>query len=189
MGGYLALQAAARHPDLVANVVLIESPIPTGWRSQVLTLAQLTGLAYRAGPAPVASRRRDTWTSREAARAFFASKQFVAAWAPGVLDDFIEHAIVDIAAGVTLKIPRNTERDIYAHVVHREALLSVRRLKRRGIPLDFICGERSEEIRLAGLAANERLFAPRFHRMPSGHLIPLEEPAACAGVVIQALQA
>ena len=102
MGGYLALQVAARHPDLISDVVLIESPIPTGWRSQVLTFSQLTGLAYRAGPAPIAARRRDTWPSRAAAKEFFADKKFVQRWAPGVLDDFIAHAIVAGEDGVTL---------------------------------------------------------------------------------------
>ena len=86
------LQAAVRHMDTIRDVVLIESPIPTGWRGHTLTFAQLTGFAYKSGPAPIAARRRDSWPSRAAAREFFAGKTFVKAWADGVLDDFIEHA-------------------------------------------------------------------------------------------------
>jgi pimeloyl-ACP methyl ester carboxylesterase len=187
MGGYIALQAAARHIDEIRDVVLIDAPIPTGWRANVLTLAQLTGLAYKSGPAPIAARRRDTWPSREAAREFFAGKAFVQWWADGVLDDFIEHAIVDIKAGVTLKVPRDTERDIYAHIVHRSALKALRRLQRGGVNVSFIAGERSDELRLAGIEENERLFAPRFTRLPTGHLVPMEAPQACADAVLNAL--
>ena len=188
MGGYIALQAAARHMDTIRDVVLIDSPLPTGWRANVLTFAQLTGLAYKSGPAPVAARRRDTWPSREAARAFFARKAFVRSWADGVLDDFIEHAIVDCDEGATLKVPRDTERDIYAHIVHRSALKALRRLQRGGVNVSFIAGQRSEETRLAGFDENERLFAPRFQRLATGHLIPMEAPQACADAVISALK-
>ena len=188
MGGYIALQAAVRHMDTIRDVVLIDSPIPTGWRANLLTFAQLTGLAYKSGPAPIAARRRDTWPSREAAREFFAGKAFVQSWADGVLDDFIEHAMVDCDDGVTLKVPRDTERDIYVHIVHRSALKALRRLQRGGVNVSFIAGERSEEARLAGFAENERLFSPRFVRMATGHLVPMEAPQACADAVLQALR-
>ena len=189
MGGYLALQAAARHPDHICHVVLIDSPIPTSWRAQILNFSQLTGLAYKAGPAPIAARRRDVWPSRSAAFDFFAEKNFVKRWAPGVLDDFIEHALVDCADGVTLRVPREVERDIYAHLAHRAARMALGRLQRRGVPVSFISGEHSEEMRMAGTPANARLFAPRFQRLPHGHLIPLEAPHACAEAVTKALKA
>lgn len=186
MGGYLALQAAARHPEVVSAVVLIDSPIPTGWRGKLLSVSQLTGLAYRAGPAPIAARRRDHWSSREGAREFFAGKAFVQRWAPSVLDDFVAHALVPAAdGGVTLRVPRNTERDIYAHLVHGSALRALQRLRRSGIRVYFIAGTESEETRMAGYAQNERLFAPHFHALPTGHLIPMETPAGCAALVLK----
>ena len=187
MGGYIALQAAAQHKDTIRDVVLIDAPIPTGWRANLLSFAQFTGLAYKSGPAPIAARRRDAWPSREAAREFFAGKAFVQAWADGVLDDFIEHGIVDGVDGVTLKVPRDTERDIYAQIVHRSALKALRCLQRDGVKVSFIAGVRSEETRLAGFAENERLFAPRFTRLETGHLIPMEAPQACADAVLNAL--
>ncbi len=187
MGGYLALQVAARHPELISDVVLIESPIPTGWRSQVLTFSQLTGLAYRAGPAPIAARRRDTWPSRAAAKEFFAGKKFVQRWAPGVLDDFIEHAIAATNDGATLRVPRDTERDIYANIVHRSARADLYRLTRSNVRVSFIAGKFSDELRFAGASDNERLFAPNYVELPHGHLIPLEAPLACATAVLAAI--
>ncbi len=191
MGGYIALQAAARHPESVAQVVLIDAPIPTGWRSQLLSATQRSGLAYRFGPAPIAARRRDSWPSRAAAREFFAGKAFVQRWAPGVLDDFVEHALVGGDAGgeVRLRVPRDTERDIYAHIVHRAARRALRALQRQQVKISFIAGQFSAETRMAGAQANARLFAPRFQVLPHGHLIPLEAPAACAGAVLRAIAA
>lgn len=188
MGGYLCLQAAAARPT-VGAVILIDSPIPTGWRAQVLSFAQLTGLAYRAGPAPVAARRRDRWPSRAAAAEHFASKPFVQRWAPGILDDFLDHALERNHDGsLRLRIPRHAERDIYAHIVHGAARRALSVLRRRGVPVHFIAGEHSEEIRLAGRAENRRLFSPHWHVLPTGHLIPFEAPGACAERIAEILQ-
>lgn len=187
MGGYLALAAAAKHRDAVRAVVLVDSPIPTGLRRSLLSLTQATGLIAHVGPAPVAARRRDRWPDQAAARQFFAQKAFVQRWAPGVLDDFIAHAVTDAAdGGVTLRVPRNTERDIYAHLAHGTALRALRQLQRqRDTPVHFIAGESSVETRMAGFRQNARLFAPHFHTLPTGHLVPLEAPEACAALLLR----
>lgn len=189
MGGYLALQVAAAEPASVAAVVLLDSPIPLGWRSGALSLAQATGLHYRTGPAPIAARRRDRWPSRAAAREFFAGKAFVKRWAPGVLDDFIAHALIDTPEGeVTLRVPRDAERDIYANIVHRSAQRALREATRAGVPVHFIAGTESEETRMAGWSANRKLFGERFVTLPTGHLIPLEAPADCAALALDRLR-
>jgi pimeloyl-ACP methyl ester carboxylesterase len=66
--------------------------------------------------------------------------------------------------------------------------MALGRLQRRGVPVSFVSGEHSEEMRMAGTLANARLFAPRFQRLPHGHLIPLEAPQACAEAVMHALK-
>lgn len=93
MGGYLGLMAAAHRLPVRLPVVLIDSPIPGRGRAAVLSLAQRTGLVHRFGPAPVAARRRHSWQDLDQARDFFAGKAFVQRWAPGVLDDFLAHAL------------------------------------------------------------------------------------------------
>lgn len=188
MGGYLALQAAADIGAPVSAVVLIDSPIPTGWRSALLSFSQLTGLAYKAGPAPIAARRRDSWPTREQAREFFAGKPFVQHWAGDVLDDFVAHGLVEHEGTAKLRIPRDSERDIYAEIVHTRALRALHTLRRRGTPVSFIAGTRSDETRMAGRAQNRRLFAPNFHELPFGHLIPMEAPEVCAEAVLKALR-
>ncbi len=194
MGGYLALMAAARALPAGHPIVLVDSPILGPGRSAVLSFVQRTGLIAKLGPARVASRRRHTWRDRAEARAFFGSKPFVRRWAPGVLDDFIEHGLRDLppplgtdAAGTTLRIPREEERDIYAGLPHREATRALHRLRAAGNPVGMIAGKASEEMRMVGWEHNRRLFGDRFIALDGGHLLPLEAPEECARAVLALL--
>jgi pimeloyl-ACP methyl ester carboxylesterase len=194
MGGYLALQTAAAAPKKFTRVVLIDSPIPRGWRAALVSASQVMGLAYRFGPAPIAARRRETWASRDAARAFFAGKKFVQQWHTGVLHDFIEHAIIDAPLSshatdaVTLRIARDIESDIYAHIVHTLAYNALMRLRKHEVPVHFVAGIHSEEIRLADRAANRSLFKSEWTDIDAGHLIPFEQPQRCADAVSAAIK-
>ena len=73
LGGYLSLLAASRVPAQVRSVVLIDSPVVTGWRAHSLRVAKLTGLMARVSPGRISARRRWQWPSAEAALAHFAS--------------------------------------------------------------------------------------------------------------------
>jgi pimeloyl-ACP methyl ester carboxylesterase len=184
MGGYLAAMAAARRAGQVAQVVLIDAPMVSGWRSTLVSVSHATGLSRRIGPAPVAARRRQHWASRDEARRHLAAKPFVQRWAPGVLDDFIAAALTDDpAGGVSLTIPREAERDIYATLAHRAALHAVRTLRKCGVPTGFVAGSQSEELRLAGREENRAFWGQDWRELDSGHLIPMEQPEACAAAV------
>ena len=149
-------------------------------------ISRRTGLAFRFGPAPVAARRRNTWVDRDQAREFFAGKPFVQRWAPGVLDDFVAHALLQGTGDqVTLRIPREEERDIYAHLPHRDAARALRRLRTAGLRVGFVAGAQSAEMRMAGWQANRRLFGERLVTLETGHLVPLEAPEACADKVLE----
>ncbi len=188
MGGYLALQAAWSLRARIDGVVLIDAPMITGWRSAVMSAAQVTGLSRRAGPAPIAARRRYEWDSEQAAREFFAAKAFVKPWAPGVLDDFVSHALRRLDDGrVTLAVAREIERDIYAELAHRRALAAYQRLREHRVSIGFVAGSRSEEMRMAGRQQNHRLFHSHWRELPTGHLVPLEQPRACADAVLDLL--
>jgi pimeloyl-ACP methyl ester carboxylesterase len=188
MGGYLALMAARQIRARVTGIVLIDAPMVTGWRSAVLSAAQVTGWAHRAGPAPVAARRRFEWDSARAAHEFFATKTFVRRWAPGVLEDFVDHGLRALDDGrVTLTVAREVERDIYAELAHRRALTAFRELREHRVAIGFIAGARSEEMRLAGRQQNRRLFHSHWRELPTGHLVPMERPDECADAVLDLL--
>ena len=113
-------------------------------------------------------------------------------WAPGVLDDFVAHALRvqagSHAGNVTLRIPREEERDIYAHLPHRDAATALRRLRSAGVPVGFVAGTSSQEMKMAGWRGNRRLFGNRMVTLEAGHLVPFEAPQACAEAVLRLLR-
>lgn len=191
MGGYLSLMAAARLPAHVAHVVLIDSPIVVGWRKCAFETLRLAGLTTRGGPAPIAARRRDRWESREHAHEYFSAKAFVRDWAPGVLEDFLAHGLATGQDGaLSLRIAREAERDIYAHLPAHRIHAAFRTLRAHGaIPVHMIAGSRSRETDMVGRRSNRRLFGANWHELPTGHLVPMEQPVACAELVARCIGA
>lgn len=188
MGGYLSLMAAARLNNLVDAIVLIDSAMVQGWRRSVFETLKVAGLSKYGGPAPIAARRRFQWPSSQEARDHFSPKAFTRHWAPGVLDDFIEHGLVKTGStDVALRIAREVESDIYAQLPSQRTSSAYKKLRSRGMPIFMIAGKRSVEMRMAGLEHNRQLFHGRWTELPTAHLIPMELPQACAQAVADCL--
>ena len=189
-GGFVSLMAAANRPKRVAGIVLIDSPVVTGWRSMVWRAVQSLGLHTRTGPAPIAAGRRFEWPDRESARQHFLSKGFVQRWADGVLDDYLSHALVQPDPNnprLELRVPRQVESDFYAQLPVATIENACNQIQDAGVAVGMIAGEQSEEFRLAGRAHNEQRFANAFYPIDAHHLVPLEKPQECAALVAQCL--
>jgi pimeloyl-ACP methyl ester carboxylesterase len=180
MGGAVSLLAARRRPDLARCVVLLDAPIVAGWRALVWGAAKALGLGRRLSPGAVAERRRDTWPSRDAARAHFLAKPLFRAWAPGALDDYLDHGLAPHPDGVALRFDRGIEATLYATLPSTMGGILRRPFP---VPVGFIAGDGSEELRRAGLDATRRLVGDRFATIPGTHLYPMEAPDACAALV------
>lgn len=187
MGGYLSLLAAARRPELACGVVLLDSPVITGWRAKVLQLAKATGVGERLSPGHVSRRRRQQWPSAEAAFDHFAAKPMFARWAPLVLRDYIACGIEPDPQGQRLAFERDVETAIYNSLPHHMA--RVLRAHPLRCPLAFVGGSHSSESRHVGLAATGRLAQGRMFTLAGSHLFPFEKPTETAAVVLQAIDA
>jgi len=186
LGGYLALLAACRRPALARSLVLIDSPIVTGWRAHSLRVMKLGGLFKRVSPGRVSARRRHHWPSADAAFEHFAAKQAFARWAPGVLQDYVACGVEAAPeGGVTLAFHRDIETHIYNTLPHH--IGSVLRRHPPHCPVAFIGGTRSAECRQAGLAAVRALAHGRIEWIEGSHLFPMEMPAETAAAVLRAL--
>lgn len=174
LGGMLSMMAARERPELVRCVVMLDSPVVAGWRALLWRTAKLSGsLATKLSPARLSERRRNVWPDAAAVRQHFSSKDIFAAWAPGVLDDYIAHGLAPHPEGVQLRFSRAVETDIYRSLPHH---MGAALRKPFPVPIGFVAGTNSVELRQAGLGATRKLVGDRLDMIEGGHLFPMESP-------------
>lgn len=187
MGGYLSLIAAGQRPERICGVILLDSPIISGWRSGVISAIKAAGLMYRVSPAALAARRRQSWASQEEVFQHFAVKPKFRAWPEDVLRDYVATGTEPDPADASgaarrLRFYRDVEAAIYATVPHW-LVPYVRRHALAG-PIAFIGGRRSAEIRQCGMAGTRLLTQGRISWMSGSHLFPFEQPDETAREVL-----
>jgi pimeloyl-ACP methyl ester carboxylesterase len=211
LGGFLSLMCAAMHPALVRGVVMLDSPIVTGWRANALRMAKGTQLVGAVSPGATSRRRRVQWDSAAAALEHFRGKKAFASWDPRCLADYVAHGTRDddlalpaatrgapATSGTgddrehegprrVLAFDRDIETAIYNTVPHHvEALLRRHPLQ---APVSFVGGTHSREIRQVGMVATTRITQGRVAMLEGTHLFPMEKPEATAAFVDAALLA
>jgi pimeloyl-ACP methyl ester carboxylesterase len=178
LGGMLSMMAARERPELVRCVVMLDSPVVAGWRAVLWRLVKLSDKwATRLSPARLSERRRNVWPDAAAAHQHFASKDIFAAWAPGVLDAYMEHGLEPHPDGVQLRFSRAIETHIYRSLPHH---MGAALGKPFPVPIGFIAGTESVELRQAGLAATRKLVGRNLTMIEGGHLFPMESPQLTA---------
>jgi pimeloyl-ACP methyl ester carboxylesterase len=181
LGGLLSLMAACRRPDLACGVVMLDSPVVTGWRAHGLQVFKASGLIRRVSPGRIAQRRRHVWPDRAAVHAHFAAKHAFARWDPRVLADYVEHGFVERDGRVELAFDRDIETRIYNTLPHQLGRMLRRHPPR--CPVAFVAGTRSVEVRQGGLEAARALARERFAWIEGTHLYPMERPDETARLV------
>jgi pimeloyl-ACP methyl ester carboxylesterase len=187
LGGLLSLMAACRRPDLAAGLVLLDSPVFTGWRAHSVQVLKATGLIQRGSPGRVSRTRRHEWPSREAVLAHFAAKATFARWDRRVLADYVACGFEEQDGKTVLAFRREIETRIYNTLPHQ--LGSLLRRHPPKCPVSFIAGTQSREMRQAGLAASKALARERFGWIEGTHLFPMEHPEQTAQRVLDAIAA
>jgi pimeloyl-ACP methyl ester carboxylesterase len=178
LGGLLSMMAAYRRPELARCVVMLDSPVVAGWRALMWRFIKRHGLAGRVSPARLSAKRRFRWPDWSSARQHFAGKPVFDVWAAGVLDDYLEHGLEPHPqGGVQLRFSRDIETDIYNTLPHDLGRTIVQPCP---VPIGFIAGTDSVELRQAGLAATRRVVGRNFMQIPGSHLFPMESPELTA---------
>ncbi|UVW26984.1 alpha/beta fold hydrolase [Massilia sp. H6] len=177
LGGMLSMMAAKQRPELARCVVMLDSPVVAGWRAFMWRLVKSRGMGSRFSPAKFSARRRTVWPDRAAAYQHFYAKPMFQAWAPGALDDYLDHGLVAHPEGVQLRFDRAIETQIYNTLPHH---LGTILREPYPLPIGFIAGTMSEELRQAGLDATRKLVGDKLVMIEGGHLYPLEKPETTA---------
>lgn len=187
LGGYLSLMAALKRPQWVRGVVMLDSPVLAGWRASVLRVSQWTGLDERLSPAAATRKRRTHWASRDEAWRHFRAKLAFARWDERVLADYVDFGIPPVGpTGVrTLAFDRQIEYLIYRTLPRT---LGARLAHGAPVPVAFVAGTHSKEIRQVGLDATRRATLSRFEWLEGTHLFPMEKPIETARAVQRMLR-
>ena len=188
-GGFVSLMAAARAPELVRGVVLLDSLILGGWRAATVSVMKSTRLVGSVSPGAISRKRRNSWPSQEAALAHFQHKKAFARWDPQVLEDYITYGTHDEGCGDqkkrVLSFDRDVETAIYNTLPHNlEGLLKRHPVK---CPVAFVGGTHSVEMRQVGMAMTEKVTKGRIMMLDGSHLFPMEKPIATAAAMEAAL--
>lgn len=187
LGGLLSLLAACRRPTLAASLVMLDSPVVTGWRAGLLRVAKGSGLIRHVSPAKAAQRRRQHWPDREAVYQHFKSKPLFAAWDDRVLRDYVASGFVERHGRVELAFEREVEARIYNTLPHHLGRLLQRHPP--ACPVAFVAGTDSAEMRQGGAATAMALAGERYRRIAGTHLYPMERPDETARLVLSLLPA
>ncbi|MDY0745789.1 alpha/beta hydrolase [Paucibacter sp. R3-3] len=188
LGGILSLLAACKRPDLTQGLLMLDSPIISGWRAHSIQVMKATRLMHRVSPGKISAQRRHEWPSRAAVQEHFAAKHKFARWDPRVLADYVASGFEEREDGKThLLFRREIETRIYDTLPHHLDTL----LKRHPpqCPVGFVAGTQSEELRQAGAAASKALARRHFAWMEGTHLYPFERPDDTAALALQMFEA
>ncbi|MCU7375286.1 alpha/beta hydrolase [Paucibacter sp. O1-1] len=185
LGGMLSLLVACRRPDLVEGLLMLDSPVVSGWRAHSVRMAKATRLMPRVSPGKISSQRRHEWPTRAAVQEHFAAKHKFARWDPRVLADYVASGFEEQGDKTRLAFQREIETRIYNTLPHHLPALLRRHPPR--CPIGFVAGTQSEELRQAGAAASKALARQHFRWMEGSHLYPFERPDDTAALVLQML--
>lgn len=191
LGGYLSLLAAHALRDdalgvRVAGVVMLDSPLIAGWRAQLVSLGRRTGLDNLLMPMRATLQRRKHWPDAQAVREHFLAKPAFARWDRRVLEDYVEHGTRARDDGSReLAFERETEFQIYRSLPTTALSDLAPQLR---VPVGFVAGRRSRELRQAGHAATRRLVGQRWTWVDGSHLFPMERPLQTAQAVAELIE-
>jgi pimeloyl-ACP methyl ester carboxylesterase len=181
LGGFLSLMAAYKMPERVRGVILLDSPVVAGWRSHALRMSKVLDIDERFSPARFAKVRRTQWASIDEAYKHFENKALFKRWDKEMLRDYVTHGTVPTDDGQrALAFDREVEYWIFRHFP--DHLPSYIR-KPCPVPVAFIGGKQSEEVRMVGTHYTERVTQGRVYWIDGTHLFPMECPVQTAALI------
>lgn len=179
VGATVSLMAAARRPDKVRGLLLVEPVLLDPIQGLVAFALRMARQTHRHRLAVLAARRRSRFDTRGAAFANYQGRGGFKTWPDEWLQAYVDHGFVDdVEGGVTLATPAAWESDTFAAVEYN-AWPEIRRLK---CPVIALGGERGSTFS----SLSRRLFARLarqavIEQVPgTTHFIPMEATGAVA---------
>ena len=187
MGGTASLVVAARRPDLVSALILIEPGlIPPAWRPWVW-LVQKLGLAMQVPFVTRATKRKSRWPNAEAVAEDIVGKGPFKSWRPEFVQAYLAHAMVTHETGEVRpacdpmwegRCLAMAPTDIWRYVPQVKA------------PTLLLYGTRSTTFLPAVVRKFQACLPDAEIRAfdNSGHFIPMEHPQECSNMIVDFLK-
>ena len=195
VGGYTAMAALTRHPELFSGLIMLEPPILVREKRMVLGLLRLVGLVENFGPAALARRRRDRFDSADQAFQYFRPKSLFRDFSDEGLRDYVEFGLSPNAnpsaspdgspnsKGLELSISKEVE-----HAIFKQAPWRIPRLNNQ-VPAWYLRGSHSNVVSArSGRQIARALPKVEYLEAQGGHLFPLEHPETSAKLVNSLIQ-
>lgn len=186
-GGAVGMLAAARRPDLVRALVLMDPTILPFYWMWWWWLFKKVGLARRIPIAARAAKRQDVWPDRETMLAAYQGKKSFADWRDGWLEAYVRECTRPNGDGrVRLCCDPAWESRAFAVCAH-DVWRYIRRLTH---PTLVLYGDRSDTF-LPAAARRFRAKAPAGKLVSledTSHFVPMERPGECRDLIVAFLR-
>ncbi|MGR3247905.1 MAG: alpha/beta fold hydrolase [Paracoccus sp. (in: a-proteobacteria)] len=186
IGATTSLMAAARRPDKVLGLILVEPVIMDRWQGWRLWLAKRLGQSQRFSLAAGAARRRRVFDSQATALSNYRGRGGFRTWPDEWLEAYVRHGLVPHENQVRLACSPEWESTTFAHTEHHP-WPGIRRLQ---CPVIALAAERASTF---SPAARQRLSAllplAEVNTIAGAtHFLPMERPEAVLDTVRSALR-
>ncbi|ASP39743.1 alpha/beta hydrolase [Bacterioplanes sanyensis] len=183
LGGVLSYMVARRRPDLVAGLIMLDSPLLTPWQSRGLRLLKSLGLSDRVTPAARTEGRRTRWPDQDSALAYFRSKSLMKRFDDTCLRHYVEAGTQPCDDGVCLSYDPDVEMKIYRTIP--DNLSNAAPLE---MPAAVVAGKQSNVLRPVNARYMQAKAAMQVEWLPGSHMFPFEQPQATAQLIQRLLQ-
>ncbi len=178
LGGILSFLAAVERPALFRAVVLLDAPLLSAFRGNVVRLLKRVGLIGRVSPGGNTLNRRVEWPSHEAAVEHFRGKALFRHFDPRCLEDYVRFGTEPAAGGLRLVFDPVIEDRIYRTIPHHPGRIA----SQLTVPGGLLVADDSDVARRVGLVGSRHHL--HILRVAGGHLFPFERPEQAAAEVL-----
>ena len=175
LGGVLTLLAASKCPDMFHSVILLDPPLFSFYKRNIIRILRLLKLDDIFSPASKSLKRRDNFNSKKEAFEYFKTKKLFKNFDPIALQDYVNYGLVENGNGFELKIPVNKEIAIY------RKLLTEYPRKMYQVKGVLAYGSRKPILWKSDLNWIKNNFKKiKIYPFPGNHFFPLENPESTA---------
>lgn len=179
LGGVLSFMVAAKRPDLIKGLIMLDAPFLTKIEAVGLNWSKRLGLIDKITPAARTLGRQEKWSSLADAQSYFRDKKLFKRFDERCLNDYINYGTVEIDDGErALHFDARTEIKIYRTIPD-----NLHKTKKLAMPAVVFAGDSSDVFKKHHGARMKRQLGMKVEWLKGGHMFPFERPQQTAELI------